>query len=503
MKGGLIISMLCWIAVSVLRAQPQFTQYRYENGMLSSEGTLRDGKPDGYWKTYYPSGQLKTEGNRKNFLLDSTWNFYSEKGIIQKSISYRDDVRNGLERIFDQEGRCVEEYTYQNNIRSGIAKWYYPTGELRKTGFFQNNKEEGKATEFERDGRVITLLTYKNGFIYTEEKINRYDSQGKRTGIWKDLFEDGKLRQEGNWLAGMKNGVFKFFNKKGELEKLERYENDVLIVDDASTAILDIRKEYHANGSLKEMGTYREGKKQGNFRVYDEAGNETGGLLYDNNLLVGQGMIDSLGRRIGDWKLFYPDGKIRAQGKYVDGLREGNWTYFFTNGKTEQSGIYKMDWPTGSWKWYYFNGQLHREDMYRNGKEDGTSVEYDTLGVVINEGEFSAGARNGKWKLTVNDHIEEGQYLDGERDGLWVWYYGEGKKMFEGEFQSGIPVNRHKYWYVNGQVEMTGKYKGGEMDGRWDYYDTNGFPAMQLDYVEGKVVRINGQKIRLPETEEE
>lgn len=503
MKGGLIISMLCWIAVSVLRAQPQFTQYRYENGMLSSEGTLRDGKPDGYWKTYYPSGQLKTEGNRKNFLLDSTWNFYSEKGIIQKSISYRDDVRNGLERIFDQEGRCVEEYTYQNNIRSGIAKWYYPTGELRKTGFFQNNKEEGKATEFERDGRVITLLTYKNGFIYTEEKINRYDSQGKRTGIWKDLFEDGKLRQEGNWLAGMKNGVFKFFNKKGELEKLERYENDVLIVDDASTAILDIRKEYHANGSLKEMGTYREGKKQGNFRVYDEAGNETGGLLYDNNLLVGQGMIDSLGRRIGDWKLFYPDGKIRAQGKYVDGLREGNWTYFFTNGKTEQSGIYKMDWPTGSWKWYYFNGQLHREDMYRNGKEDGTSVEYDTLGVVINEGEFSAGARNGKWKLTVNDHIEEGQYLDGERDGLWVWYYGEGKKMFEGEFQSGIPVNRHKYWYVNGQVEMTGKYKGGEMDGRWDYFDTNGFPAMQLDYVEGKVVRINGQKIRLPETEEE
>jgi antitoxin component YwqK of YwqJK toxin-antitoxin module len=321
--------------------------------------------------------------------------------------------------------------------------------------------------------------------------------------VWRDLYEDGKIRQEGNWLAGMKNGVFKFFNKKGELEKLERYENDVLLIDDASTAIIDIRKEYHSNGSLKEMGTYRDGKKQGNFRVYDEGGKETGGLLYDNNILVGEGMIDSLGRRIGEWKLYYPDGKVRAKGKYVDGLREGNWSYFFTNGKTEQTGIYKMDWPTGGWKWYYFNGQLHREDMYRNGKEDGTSVEYDTLGVVINEGEFSAGARNGKWRLTVNDHIEEGQYLDGERDGLWVWYYGEGKKMFEGEFQSGVPIDRHKYWYPNGQVEMTGKYNAGEMDGRWDYFDTNGFPAMQLDYKEGKVVRINGQKIRLPENEEE
>jgi antitoxin component YwqK of YwqJK toxin-antitoxin module len=146
---------------------------------------------------------------------------------------------------------------------------------------------------------------------------------------------------------------------------------------------------------------------------------------------------------------------------------------------------------------------LHREEMYRNGKEDGSSIEYDTLGVVINEGEFSAGARNGKWKLTVNDHIEDGQFLDGERDGMWLWYYGNGTKMFEGEFQSGIPMGRHKYWYDNGQVEMVGKYKAGEMDGRWDYYEINGFPSMQLDYEEGKVIRINGQKIRLPKSEEE
>ena len=67
---------------------------------------------------------------------------------------------------------------------------------------------------------------------------------------------------EGNWQSGMKNGVFKFYTRKGDLEKIERYENDVLIIDEASTAILDIRKEYHANGAMREMGTYRNGKKQ-------------------------------------------------------------------------------------------------------------------------------------------------------------------------------------------------------------------------------------------------
>jgi antitoxin component YwqK of YwqJK toxin-antitoxin module len=503
MKRAALIILIFWMGLSRIWAQPQFMQYRYENGTVSSEGYLRDGKPDGYWKTYHSNGQIKSEGNRKNFQLDSTWNFYTVEGIIQKSISYSEDRKNGWERIYDPEGRCIEEYTNKNNIRNGRANWYYPTGELKKTVLFENNKEEGKSTEYERDGRVITLLTYRNGFIYTEERINRYDNQGKRTGIWRDLYEDGKLRQEGNWAMGMKNGVFKFYTKKGELEKLERYENDVLIIDEASTAILDIRKEYHANGTIKEVGTYREGKKQGNFRTFDETGKEISGLLFDNDTLVGEGMIDSLGRRIGDWKLLYQDGKVRAQGKYIAGMREGNWVYFYPNGKQEQTGVYKMDWPTGMWKWYYGNGALHREEMYRNGKEDGSSIEYDTLGVVINEGEFTAGARNGKWKLTINDHIEEGQYLDGERDGVWLWFYGNGNKMFEGEFQSGIPMGRHKYWYDNGQVEMTGKYKAGEMDGRWDYFDLNGFPSMQLDYEEGNVVRINGQKIRLPQSEEE
>jgi hypothetical protein len=29
-----------------------YNKLYYANGKLSSEGTIRDGKPDGYWKTY-------------------------------------------------------------------------------------------------------------------------------------------------------------------------------------------------------------------------------------------------------------------------------------------------------------------------------------------------------------------------------------------------------------------------------------------------------------------
>ena len=42
-------------------------KFFYENGVLSSEGNMKNGKPEGYWKTYHENGALKTEGGRKNF----------------------------------------------------------------------------------------------------------------------------------------------------------------------------------------------------------------------------------------------------------------------------------------------------------------------------------------------------------------------------------------------------------------------------------------------------
>ena len=65
--------------------------YYFENGKISSEGTLRNGKPDGYWKSYYPSSVLKTEGNRKNYLLDGQWKFYTEEGLLYLTIDYKED----------------------------------------------------------------------------------------------------------------------------------------------------------------------------------------------------------------------------------------------------------------------------------------------------------------------------------------------------------------------------------------------------------------------------
>ena len=71
MKVVLIHIVLFFSLALSLSAQKEYKKFYFDNGVVSSEGTMVSGKPDGYWKTYYPDGGLKTEGNRREFKLDS------------------------------------------------------------------------------------------------------------------------------------------------------------------------------------------------------------------------------------------------------------------------------------------------------------------------------------------------------------------------------------------------------------------------------------------------
>src|SRR5581483_2997305 len=71
------------------------TQFKYPNGQVSSEGMIKNGKPDGYWKTYFENGVLKSEGNRVNFKLDGPWKFYNDKGKMTAEYYYSGSKKNG------------------------------------------------------------------------------------------------------------------------------------------------------------------------------------------------------------------------------------------------------------------------------------------------------------------------------------------------------------------------------------------------------------------------
>jgi len=494
-SAGILITLLIAFQ-STLLAQKEPTVFYYSNGKKSSEGFLVEGKPDGYWKNYFETGVLKSEGNRKNFQLDSTWKFFRTDGSLQQTIEYKENLKFGQECYYDSLGRKERSVSFKSDVKEGAASEYFPSGTIRTLFNYSNNLIEGKYFEYAEDGRVITRRTYKNGLIYSEEKINRYNKNNQRVGLWVDLRENGKLKEEGNYLNGLKEGTFKLYNKQGDFWKFEFYELGILKENTEETEFVKIEKFYDEKGRIIERGGTKNGLKHGTFQTLDSTGNIIFSRLYLNDIKQAEGKYDTLNREIGEWKYFFPNGNVRANGAYANGKKVGDWKYYFENGKLEQLGKYDNNLISGKWLWYYSNGVLLREEYYRKGKLDGHYIENDSLGKVVLEGDYADGLKQGKWFRCINDHKEEGEYVDDERNGIWIFTHSNGNKMFEGTFELGVAVGKHEFFYSNGKPEMKGTYGAGELDGDWMYFDEDGNYINTVTYLGGKLYKVDGIKLK-------
>ena len=472
-----------------------YNVFYYPNGNKSSEGLMKNGKPEGYWKTYYEEGMLKTEGNRKNFMLDSIWKFYGPNGLITDLISYAEDKKNGPHVIYTDSVRLKTD-VYVNDIQNGVSTYYYPNGEVHKLIPFINNLENGKGREYSIDGRLITLLSYKDGFLRKSVKLNRQDKLGRKQGLWQEFYKNDILKMEGVFVDDKKNGLFKYYDEKGNLKEILKFEDDLLDQEAEETLVLDIRNEYSETGKVISSGGYQEGKKHGTHRNYDADGNVVSGVIYDFGVRVAEGLVDKNGSFEGEWKLYYSTGEIRAEGEYKDGKKIKQWRFYHRDGSIEQKGKYVKGKPHGEWKWYYSNGAIHREELYRKGKEDGLSIEYGIDGEIITKGEYISGYKEGEWFYKVGDHTEKGSYSDGEKNGPWLHIYDNGKTNFKGEFSNGLAIGKHKYYHRSGKIKEEGKYSSGFKDGEWKRYDEEGQVLWSIVYDNGIERKVDGNKIK-------
>lgn len=474
-----------------------FTTYRYEGGAISSEGYLRQGKPDGYWKSYYRNGNLKAEGNRKNYLLDGEWKFFNEDGELHFSIAYAEDKKNGLRKTYE-EGNLVKEEPFVDDVQQGFTRYYYPAGELLKEVPYQIGAMHGKGYEYAKDGRIITLLTFKSGVLTRQQRINRRDDVGQKQGMWLDFHPNRNIKVEGPYVNDLKNGYWKYYQPNGNLIRVEKWVMGVLQQNADEIAKIEIRREIYENtGTLKSKGSYRNGKREGVHREYDEEGNVIAGAIYENGIKLYEGIVDEEGRKQGPWKAFFATGELRWEGSFKDNLKVGGWKYLYQDGKLEQRGSYIRGMEDGLWEWRYENGQTWREEEYVMGREDGPSVEYNDTGAVIAQGEYIDGFREGKWIFMVNDHKEEGSFFEGERTGQWVYYYLQPAEQlqFEGTYEAGLESGMHVYYWANGKVKRRGNYVAGIKEGVWEHFNIEGVSIITIEYEDGREVKYNGEKI--------
>jgi len=471
-----------------------YTRFYYENGVLSSEGKLKDGKPDGYWKTYNEKGILISEGNRKNFELDSLWKFYNNSGKLTMEINYAKGLKNGIRRTF-LEKEIVEE-NFKDDVKQGFTKYFYPNSKIKEIIPFDNGLEHGIAKEFDEDSTIISIIEYKRGMVINRERINRKDKNGLKQGYWKTFWFNDKPKTEGYYVNDKKNGFFKTFSPEGNLLSIEKYVNDEKQLDVPELRNLEVRTDYYPDGKIKTVGSYNNNVAEGVRREYSKEGKITESYIFSKGKIVGRGIVDENGLKQGQWTEYYENGAKKAEGKYKNNKKIAYWKFYFKSGKIEQEGLFN-DYGNseGEWKWYYENGNDFLISNFQNGLEEGLMLEYNDTGKVICKGEFIEGLETGPWYFEINGFISKGNYTEGKRNGMWTEYFANGKTAFSGEYIEDNPNGKHIYYWENGRKKEEGNYIMGKREGEWRKYDKDGLLFIRTFYRNGREIRYDNVPI--------
>jgi uncharacterized protein len=483
-----------------------FQQFKYPNGTISSEGNIRNGKPDGYWKSYYITGVLKSEGKRTSFLLDSIWIFYDQRGDTLEKISYLLGKKNGYYLKYQKDPitglYIASKELYAGDLKESTAFFYYPEGKIRQTVPYYHGKKDGLSKEYDRDGKIITLLEYNNDFLVSREKINNIDNNSLKQGKWLEFFDNGVIKTEKNFRDDLLHGYYKEYNEKGKLILTLLYDNGKVTGNDLSNVPeIEVINKYNDAGRLIYSGPYKEGVPVGIHREYNDNGTVKIAKIYgENGILLSEGIVDEAGNRNGPWKDFSRTGNLIAEGQYTENKKTGIWKFYGENDKLEQVGSYNNGRINGTWRWYYPDGELLREEEYYQGKRDGNYTEYTREGNIIATGVYTDGERNGDWTYTNGDNTEKGNYILGLKDGTWKAFYPDGKIRFKGDFFQDNPDGHHVLFYDNGKLMEDRYYKNGMKTKTWKKFNETGETILTVTYREDVEISVNGVKINLPES---
>lgn len=186
--------------------------------------------------------------------------------------------------------------------------------------------------------------------------------------------------------------------------------------------------EKYPHGPIKWEGRFKDGKPQGIFKHYNDNGKV---VILELNYIPNTKKAYS--------KAFHENGKLMAEGYYIDKKKDSIWNYYNQGGDLISIENYTNTKKTGEWKTFYYNGQISKSEFYVNDYLEGPSKEYFENGQLKFEGTNKTGFFDGKVKFYhPNGKVRiEGIYKYNVRHGVWTYYDQSGKMLGQEIYKNG------------------------------------------------------------------
>ena len=297
--------------------------------------------------------------------------------------------------------------------------------------------------------------------------------KGKNIIIMEEYYDNGKIKFDGEFLYGKRNGKGKEYYKD-QIKFEGEYKNGKVLSGikyDDNGNIVQKYNNINGNGEENDFYNFRlmnpnlVKKKNGKEKEY----NGKGKLIFEgeflNDVRHGTGKeyynekLKFEGEYLYGWKIkgkFYINETLRYEGEYLfDRVYNGK-------GYDEDGNIiFEIKNGNGRVEEYYDNGNIKFEGEYLNGKKNGKGKEYNNKGIKEYEGDYLKGKKHGQGKEynSYDGKLEfEGQFLNGEKNGHGKEFSYSGQLLFEGEYLNGKKFGHGIEYGYNGKVIYEGEY---------------------------------------------
>lgn len=228
--------------------------------------------------------------------------------------------------------------------------------------------------------------------MFSQNDVNKFDSGGKRDGLWKGTYEKSKRpRYEGVFSHGNEIGIFKYFD------------------DTKASSLIAIRDFSKGNGSCyaifydQKSNKVSEGKlvtklPEGEWKYYHFQSDQ---LMNVENYKAG--------KLSGPKKVFYKDGSLAEVSNYLNGKLDGNYKKYAENETILEDSNYKNGQLNGAALYYDGQGKLSLKGQYKNDRKWGYWETYEN-GKLVKKEKISKETR----KTFKVDKNEKGELMPSE-----------------------------------------------------------------------------------------
>jgi len=217
-----------------------------------------------------------------------------------------------------------------------------------------------------------------------------------------------------------------------QAQTFQVFKGDTINRRDAAGLQEGVWRKYYKSDTLASEMFFHYGRHQGLFRTWSETGK------LQTEVMFRKGNME-----VGDGKIFYPDGTVKAKGKYVKKERDSLWTFYDEQGKMSSIENYVNGKKEGISRVFFPDGKIAEENIYKAGIKNGPHREFYPDGTP----KVVAMNKNGEYQGQVSVMFpsgavsERGMYVNGLREGKWVINKADGTLDHEENYKHGKILN--------------------------------------------------------------